>query len=638
MSKSRNKVALLGDYIVYLAYRVTGWVLLQIPLTWTFRIGQVFGLAGYLLLTSYRRLAITNLRIAFPDWSEAATANCAREHFKNLVANLLSSFVLTQKPWTEVARYVDTSLFEREAPRINAPRNVVWVINHIGNWELMIFAAEWVRRGNHAVFYQRLRNPFIDEHIRSLRLSTGLEMLDRSRGLSRGITILRNGGMVAVLVDQHAGDKGIWVPFFGRLASTTLFPAILAKKTGARLLPVAITTIGPAKWRAEVGHFIPYEDGNPEELTHRINLQLESQIARNPADWFWVHDRWKTPSPNFLLRHYKRGVYSPNGGRDLKPFRILIRSSNWLGDAVMTVPAVRRIKRGRPDVYLAVLTRANLADFWRSLPEVDEVIPIAQDEPVYRVTRQIRGRFDVAILLPNSPRTGLEVWLAGIPRRVGYHRPWRDFFLNQFIPESRVPGPICHQSNHYLRLAGRIGADVDEPLPDLAQVEPEPLVGGLCPGAEYGPAKRWPHFDEAAARLSKTFGLGWLIFGTAKEISLGRELAGRLGPAATDLTGKTNLSELMQHLRRCRLLITNDTGTMHLAAYLGIPTVSIFGSTEPGRTGPIGEGHIVLRHHVECSPCFLRECPLDFRCMKAVTVDEVVAAASRVLARTEPAL
>jgi ADP-heptose:LPS heptosyltransferase len=93
----------------------------------------------------------------------------------------------------------------------------------------------------------------------------------------------------------------------------------------------------------------------------------------------------------------------------------------------------------------------------------------------------------------------------------------------------------------------------------------------------------------------------------------------------------------MQHLRRCRLLITNDTGTMHLAAYLGVPTVSIFGSTEPGLTGPIGQGHIVLRHHVECSPCFLRECPLDFRCMNAVTVDEVVAAASRTLSRQEGA-
>jgi len=631
MSKARSKLALLGDYLVYLSYRAAGWILLQIPLAWTFRIGQAFGLAGYFLLASYRRLAIANLRIAFPDWSEAATANCAREHFKNLVANLLSSFVLTQKPWTEAARYVDTSSFEKQASRINAAKNSVWVVNHIGSWELMIFATEWVRRGNHAVFYQRLRNRFIDEHVRSLRISTGLEMLDRSQGLSRGVTILRNGGMVAVLVDQHAGDKGIWVPFFGRLASTTPFPAILAKKTGAKLLPVAVTTIGLAKWRVEVGEFISDEDGRVEELTHRINLQLESQIVRNPADWFWVHDRWKTPSPNFLLRRYKRGVYFPGDGRDLKPFRILIRSSNWLGDAVMAVPAVRRIKRGRPDVYLAVLTRANLADFWRSLAEVDDVIPVALDMPVFGVAKEIRGRFDVAILLPNSPRTGLEVWLAGIPRRVGYHRPWRDFLLNQFIPEPPGPGPISHQSNRYLRLAERIGADIDEPIPELVRAEPESLVGGLCPGAEYGPAKRWPHFGDAAEKLSKAFGLHWLILGTAKEVSLGRELAGQLGAAATDLTGKTNLSELMQHVRRCCLLITNDTGTMHLAAYLGVPTVAIFGSTEPGLTGPIGHGHVVLRHHVECSPCFLRECPLDFRCMNAVTVDEVVTAASRVL-------
>ena len=161
MSKSRNKLALLGDYIAYLAYRLASWILLQIPLTWTFRIGQAVGLFGYIVLVGYRRLAVANLRIAFPDWSEAAAANCAREHFKNLVANLLSSSVLIQKPWTEVAGYVDTSLFEKQVSKINAAKNSVWVVNHIGSWELMIFATEWVRRGNHAVFYQRLRNRFI---------------------------------------------------------------------------------------------------------------------------------------------------------------------------------------------------------------------------------------------------------------------------------------------------------------------------------------------------------------------------------------------------------------------------------------------------------------------------------------------
>jgi heptosyltransferase-2 len=159
----------------------------------------------------------------------------------------------------------------------------------------------------------------------------------------------------------------------------------------------------------------------------------------------------------------------------------------------------------------------------------------------------------VAILMPNSPRTGLEVWLAGILLRVGYHRPWRDFFLNQFIPEPAAPRPISHQSNHYLRLAERIGAYIDEPLPGLAPVEPGTHIGGLCPGAEYGPAKRWPHFGDVAKRLSEEFGLHWLIFGTSGEQSLGRELAEQLRSAATNLTGKTNLSESIECPPRCSL-------------------------------------------------------------------------------------
>lgn len=174
MSKSRNKLALLGDYIAYLTYRLAGWILLQIPLTWTFRIGQAVGLFGYLVLVGYRRLAVANLRIAFPEWSESARANCAREHFKNLAANLLSSSVLAQKRWTEVARYVDTSLFEEQASKINAAKRIVWVVNHIGNWELMIYAPAWVRQGHRAVFYQRLRNHFIDEHVRRVRITGGL--------------------------------------------------------------------------------------------------------------------------------------------------------------------------------------------------------------------------------------------------------------------------------------------------------------------------------------------------------------------------------------------------------------------------------------------------------------------------------
>jgi ADP-heptose:LPS heptosyltransferase len=123
-----------------------------------------------------------------------------------------------------------------------------------------------------------------------------------------------------------------------------------------------------------------------------------------------------------------------------------------------------------------------------------------------------------------------------------------------------------------------------------------------------------------------------VLFGTAKDAEAGAPIAQSLGDNCTNLIGRTTLEELIEELRQCALLLTNDTGTMHLATLLGVPVVAVFGSTEPRLTGPLGQRHIVVRHQVECSPCFLRECPLDFRCMKAVTAPEVTAAARRLLA------
>ncbi len=633
MSKFRSKLGEICDYIIYLVYRAVGWSLGCLPLGWVFRLGQAVGWVGYIFLGGYRRLAWANIQIAFPDWTREEVQRCARRHFKELVANLLCSFVLLDKPWAEVRKYLDVSNFERATDRINGAESVIWTVNHIGNWELFIFCANLVRPGKHGVIYRALPNRFIDAHIRRARESTGLQLIERRQGLSQSTHILKSGGMLAILVDQHAGDKGVWTPFFDRLASTTSLPAILATKTRAELLPVAIFTIGPAQWRLEAGEFIPKRGASIEELTYRINRALESLIIRRPSDWFWVHQRWKTPSPNFLLREYKRGVYVPKECGSLKPFRILVRSSNWLGDAVMTTPALRRFKQGRPDIRLTVLTRSKLADFWRLVPEVDELITIDSGDTIFRVASKIRGRFEVAILFPNSTRAAIEAWLAGIPRRVGYSRPWRDFFVNQFISDAPSPAPLCHQTGHYLRIADRIGANLSEPLVEEVHRIAEPGLAGLCPGAEYGPAKRWTEFGLVARQLSERRGVHWLIFGTAGEKPLAADIMKTLGTSATDLSGRTSLLELAAQLRRCRLLLTNDTGTMHLAAFLGVPTVSIFGSTEPQLTRPIGEAHVVIRHHVECSPCFLRECPLDFRCMKAVTVDEVVREVERVLKR-----
>jgi lipopolysaccharide heptosyltransferase II len=161
----------------------------------------------------------------------------------------------------------------------------------------------------------------------------------------------------------------------------------------------------------------------------------------------------------------------------------------------------------------------------------------------------------------------------------------------------------------------------------------QPIKIGLCPGAEYGPAKRWlpERFAEAAEKISAQSSVQWILFGTMRDTRVGEQIATALGDHCVNRIGRTTLEQLIDELRECRLLLTNDTGTMHLAALLSVPVVAIFGSTEPGLTGPLGNCHIILRHHVECSPCFLRECPIDFRCMKAISVQEVADAVLSIL-------
>jgi ADP-heptose:LPS heptosyltransferase len=248
----------------------------------------------------------------------------------------------------------------------------------------------------------------------------------------------------------------------------------------------------------------------------------------------------------------------------------------------------------------------------------------------------LRGRFEAAVVFPNSFRSALEMWLAGIPRRVGYAGHRRRWLLDQVwtAKKNQDAEPPRHQVHHYLRLANFIGAEAE---PASFPPRPEPPAGhvriGLCPGAEYGPAKRWlpERFREVMARFAHDDGAEWVLFGVARDAPIADEILQGYAGRAQNRVGATTLAELIAELRTCAALVTNDTGTMHLAASLGVPVVAIFGSTEPQLTGPLGGAHRVLRHHVECSPCFLRECPLDFRCMKSVQVDEVAAALREVL-------
>jgi heptosyltransferase-2 len=631
------------DFSIYLLYRAGTAIASLLPVRVLFAIGNFLGLGAWLLLPQYRRLARRNLAIAFAnEKSSRELGRIARRNFQCLSANLLCNLKMVSMPAEKLARYVEPENLDAAHHELRSGRPVVLVLSHIGSWEL---AAQLVphylpyRIGSP---YQSLRNRYIDRDVSRRRARTGAELFDRSEGFHKPIELLRSGGLLGIFADQHAGDHGVWTPLFGRLASTSALPGLLAKRTGATVMAAAVHTVGPARWRMIFTPRLDSPGDSVNAITWKANATIEQQVRKAPEDWLWVHNRWKTPQPNFLLSNYKRGIYLPPEipAKNLKPFRILIRAANWLGDSVITVPAVRAIKAGRPDARITIVAPEKIASVWKLVPDIDEVLPLNFDS-FFSVVRTIRRQapFDVAILFPNSLRAALEVWCARIPRRVGFPGHRRHWLLNQIVAEEQRRGPIQHQVYRYLHLARELGAP--HALAELRKFLPRiktngaPARIGLCPGAEYGPAKRWlpERFAEVALAIAEHRAVQWVLFGTSADAERGATIAAALGSHCLNRIGQTTLEQLSAELADCALLLTNDTGTMHLATLVGVPVIAVFGSTEPRLTGPLGTGHDVIRHQVECSPCFLRECPIDFRCMKAVSVDEVVAAVSAQLDR-----
>ncbi|MCX6850834.1 MAG: lipopolysaccharide heptosyltransferase II [Verrucomicrobia bacterium] len=632
------------QWLVYALFRCIEGVLWLLPLIVVWFTGRVLGAVAYLVAGKYRRLALHNLHIAFGrEKSPAELKALAYEHFKSLFANVLCGFKLPLMSEAAICRHVRSEGIERaQAAYDNGKRPLLNLVLHASCWEILTQVPSMYVRGHKAgAIYQPLHNPRLNALVLRRREKLGYALFDRQAGFNAPMKFMREAGQVGVLVDQHAGDHGLWCPFFDRLASTTTIAALMAIRTDAVVLPMMVYNDGPARWRLVCAPEVKADESQPnaDGLTLAINAAVEKLIREQPASWFWVHNRWKLPKPRFLLADYRRGVAFPTGYdmSRLQPFELLIRSPNWLGDACMAFPMVRAIKRGRPDMKITILGPDKLAELWLSMPEVSRYIGKPAKEGLFAVARRIKAtgvKFDAAVFCTNSTRSTLEIWLAGVPRRVGVKGSLRSKLLNQIIKGGPAKGSKEHHAHRYLRIAKGIGADIEQPGVWDAGTPPVSTDGtirvGVCAGAEYGPAKRWPleRFAAVVNQISAQHPqFRWELFGAPGEKEMGEKLSAMLQAPHENLVGKTRLSELIVKLRGCQLLLTNDTGTMHLAAALGIPTVSIFGSTCPIETGPLGDRHTVIQHKIECSPCFERECPFGhYNCMTLVTPEEVAQA------------
>jgi heptosyltransferase II len=340
---------------------------------------------------------------------------------------------------------------------------------------------------------------------------------------------------------------------------------------------------------------------------------------------------------------------------------VLVRATNWLGDAVMSLPAIRAVRQAFPNARLVVVARPWVADLYARETGIDQVIryqPRNWRDRREFAERLRRERFDSAILLQNAFDAALIAWMAGVPVRIGYSRDGRRCLLTTPVPVPESGDIPRHERFYYLEMLRRAQLIDDERyfragIPDiqlegiqaaqasgasrLAALGVSSDVIGISPGAAYGNAKRWPpeRFAEAAVAISarlKNFGSrpSVLLFGSAAERLLCEQVAARIdcaGVSARNLAGETTLREFIDMAAACRLFLTNDSGAMHVASALAVPTVAIFGATDDTTTGPAGPSARVVREHAECSPCLLRECPIDHRCMTHVSAETVAGAA-----------
>ncbi len=314
----------------------------------------------------------------------------------------------------------------------------------------------------------------------------------------------------------------------------------------------------------------------------------------------------------------------------------------------MSLPSIRAARGIFPNAHLAVVARPWVADLYARERSIDEVILYtAKSFSEKRAfSAELRAkRFDAALLLPNSFDSALTVWMARVPERIGYSRDGRRMLLTQPIPVPE-PGDIPrHERFYYLELLRRAGlmerfppADpieldgIDEAraagLAALQGIGVAPPVIGVSPGAAYGNAKRWlpERFAESAERLVRERGVSVVVFGSGAERDLCEQVA-RAVPGARNLAGQTTLREFIDLAAACDLFLSNDSGAMHIASALGVPVAAVFGATDDTTTGPSGRRFRIVREHAECSPCLLRNCPIDHRCMTRVTSARVAEAA-----------
>lgn len=603
--------------MIKVSLQAVGWLLSHTP---EFILNGACGILGRLALVlsrRRRRVVMSNLHHAFPErgeaWRKRTARACSRRFFETALLSLASPYFTEARIRRSVVASPEVDAWFKSQHEHPEPR--VMVAPHMAYWESLSWVSLFISvpMPELGVLFRPLDNAAADAWIKVTRERFGMRLLSRRTGLQEAFKLLKRNAMAGVLFDQNAGMQGALTTLFGRVCSTSELAGLLCEKHRARLGVYYARRTGFWRMRFELST-VPY-DGTAGGATLALNDWLERVLTDDEnvcASWLWTHDRWRNqdvPERRFRLEA-KRNLLQVECVRrhwnELpRKTRIWIRMPNWLGDAVMALPLVRALRSSRPDAEITLIAKPGLQALLELSGLADRVETLPERGLGYfqRFWRMRKEYPDVYVLFTHSTRGDLEAWLTRCPQRFGVvragrkrpllthrHELARDFdeaahhqieVWDGFFRRFGLAGEIDRSPLLLASAAGTTQAAVSDPV--------HPVIG-LIAGSENSPEKRWPveHWRTLIVALSAEYAYAtFVLLGTTNDQTITAAIGNGLGARLVDLAGKTDLPAYVHQLRQCTVLVSNDTGGMHLANALGVPVVGLFGPTNPVRTAPV---------------------------------------------------
>ncbi|MCF7688330.1 MAG: hypothetical protein K9M98_02850 [Cephaloticoccus sp.] len=596
--------------------QILGWTVAHTP---EFVLRPIAWLLGALVFGVRRRSLLANLSHAFPERDPRDLHKVAHESARRLVETGLLSLAM---PYLSDARLrvivsASPNLLAFVARQQTNPEPTVLAAAHMAYWEAqpctpLVVPAPFPEMG---AIFRPIDNPAVNAWVKQCRERFGIRLLSRKDGFQEALKILRRRGIIGVLFDQNAGHQGALATLFGRVCSSTELPGLLTQKFSANLYAYYPERHG--FWRAEITVEEISNDGTTAGVTLALNRWLELKLSNSAnfcASWLWAHARWKNqdiPAKRLRLEAKRNLLTEDLAARQLTELprrtRFWIRAPNWLGDVVMMLPLLRAIRASRPDAEITLIAKPGFLPLLNEVGAADRLVALpAQGWGYFAHFWRLRMAFpDCYILFTNSFRGDLEAWLTRTPQRFGIIRPgkWRPLLTHNFrVAENYAEGKH-HQLELWTQFLQHFGLAAQPNVAPVADLTaPRDFTIGLIAGSENNPEKRWPvaHWCTLIGLLPTATRV--VLFGTISDRAITDEITARCQRPVENQAGRTTMSEYMEQLRLCTVLVTNDTGGMHLANALGVPLIALFGPTNPIRTGPVFSAPVTILQPAACAP------------------------------------